>query len=88
MGLASSELPVRIILAGRAPILLGDEAEDAVDAEILEKYLPTFREMGFPFEVDSDAWTELGIETDFEVKPVSKSEIARRLAEATQLMVF
>jgi hypothetical protein len=88
LGLISSEHAVTIVLAGRAPLLLADDLDTIVDGEVLQKYLPTLREMDVPFHVERAAWDALSVATEFRVVPVTPAEIARLTASARQLLVF
>jgi hypothetical protein len=49
LGLASGSHVTTVVLLGEAVRLLGDETEDILDVEILEKYLPTIEELEIPF---------------------------------------
>ncbi len=88
LGLASNDHEVRILLTGRALLLLGDDLDDVMDAEILQRYLPTFRELEIPFYVEATAWNALAIESDQKIVPLSLGSIADEIAAADTLMVF
>src|SRR2546425_8588433 len=46
---------ISVVLCGRAPYLLSEDAGDIVDGEILEKHIPVFIEWGTPFFIATDA---------------------------------
>ena len=89
LGLAAGEHSVVIVLLNQAPLLLGDDYEDLVDGELLSKYLPTFKEWEQCFYVEEGAMKKLGLdETDYKVSPVSRGEIAEKVAEARYFITF
>ncbi len=48
---------ISVVLCGRAPYLLSEDAGDIVDGEILEKHIPVFIEWGTPFFITMDSET-------------------------------
>lgn len=55
-GLAVSKIPVKIILSGRASLILSPEEEDIVDNDILEKFLPMIIEWKIPLYVGTESF--------------------------------
>lgn len=49
LGLVSGSHRATVILLGEAVRLLGDETDDIVDVDILEKYLPAIEQLEIPF---------------------------------------
>lgn len=49
LGLASGSHATTVILLGEAARLLGDETDDILDVEILEKYLPAIEQLEIHF---------------------------------------
>ncbi len=49
LGLASGSHGTTVVLLGEAVRLLGDETDDILDLEILEKYLPAIEQLEIPF---------------------------------------
>jgi hypothetical protein len=49
LGLASGSHMTTVVLLGEATRLLGDETDDILDIEILEKYLPAIEQLAIPF---------------------------------------
>src|ERR1043165_7234374 len=78
LGLCAGDHETTIILLGRAPLLLTDETDDVVDMDILEKYRPTFSQLGVPFVVESGA-ANVGILDEFSVTRQSPAEIRNLL---------
>ena len=48
LGLSTGGNPLSIVLLGEAPLLLADDTDNVVDAEILEKYLPSIKQLETP----------------------------------------
>jgi sulfur relay (sulfurtransferase) DsrF/TusC family protein len=89
LGLLSGDHQVRVILMGKAPLLLGETAEDLVDGEDLEKYLPPFKDLDQTFYVDSATYQRLKLEDcDYSVSPVTPQEIADMIAKADRHLIF
>jgi sulfur relay (sulfurtransferase) DsrF/TusC family protein len=49
LGLASGSHVTTVVLLGEAVRLLGNDTDDIVDIEILEKYLPAIQQLEIPF---------------------------------------
>lgn len=49
LGLAAGDHTVTIALFERACLLLTDDLDDVIDADILEKYLPSLKQLGTEF---------------------------------------
>lgn len=49
LGLASGSHVTTVVLLGEAVRLLGDETDDILDVEVLEKYLPSIVQLEIPF---------------------------------------
>ena len=89
LGLVSGELPVTIVLMNNAPALLGEDAEDLMDGEILQKYLPAFRELGQIFYVEKNAFKEIGLEeSDYRIETVSINTINDLVKKAGRSFIF
>lgn len=79
---------ISLILGGRAPFLLADDASDIVDGEILEKHLPVFIEWGTSFAIATDAESPPRYIRDCITKPISPHEIAMAMAAADRVLTF
>jgi len=77
-----------IILSGRAPFLLAEDTSDIVDAEILEKYLPTLAEWQTPFAITPDAEAPVRYLPGFIIKPTTEAETALSMQSADRVLVF
>ena len=49
LGLSAGSHMTTVVLLGEAARLLGDETDDILDIEILEKYLPAIKQLEIPF---------------------------------------
>ncbi len=49
LGLVSGSHVTTVVLLGEAVRLLGDDTDDIIDVDILEKYLPTIEQLEIPF---------------------------------------
>jgi hypothetical protein len=89
LGLASGEHTVQIVLLDQAPLLLGEDAEDLVDGELLSNYLPTFKEWGQTFYVEENAWQSAHLnQTEYKTVPIPMSQIAELIQQAGRFMIF
>ena len=79
---------VSIILSGRAPFLLTEDASDIIDGEILEKHLPVFIEWGTSFFIAADADVPPLYLQGCRTAPISISNIATALERADRVLVF
>jgi sulfur relay (sulfurtransferase) DsrF/TusC family protein len=87
LGLCVGNHETSIVLLGRAPFLLMQDTEEIVDADILEKYLPSFKDLSVPFVVESgtvmDNWSD-----DFSVVTRTSDEIRQFIRSADRNLIF
>jgi hypothetical protein len=87
LGLCSGDHETTIILLGRAPSLLMENTAEIVDVDILEKYLPSFKNLSIPFIVEPgtamDAWSD-----DFFVTTRTADEIRQLVRSADRSLIF
>lgn len=87
LGLCAGDHETSVILLGRAPCLLMKDTEEIIDADILEKYLPSFKHLSVPFVVEPgavmDAWSD-----DFSVTPRTPDEIRQLIRSADRNLIF
>lgn len=89
LGLLSGDHRVSVVLMDKAPLLLGDEAEDLVDGEDLDKYLPPFRELDQTFYVEKGALDRINLRgNDYKIQPISMQEISSLIAQADRHLIF
>jgi len=88
LGLSTGENPLIVVLLGQSSLLLGDNTDDIVDGEILEKYLPSIKQLEIPFIVPLGAQSSLSIDPGFRTSIVSSSQISALVAAADRVLVF
>lgn len=88
LGLSTGENPMTVVLLGQAPWLISEDPEDIVDGEILEKYLPSFKQLGIPFALLSGSGSGFDLDPDFKVSELSEETIQSMVAGADRVLVF
>ena len=87
LGLCAGDHETTIVLLGRAPLLLMQDTEEIIDADILEKYLPSFKHLSVSFVIESgtvmDAWSD-----DFSVTTRTPDEIRHLIRSADRNLIF
>ena len=87
LGLSAGDHEMTVVLLGRAPILLMQDTEKIVDVDILEKYLPSFKQLSIPFIVEPgtamDAWSD-----NFSVTTRTADEIRQLVQSADRSLIF
>jgi hypothetical protein len=87
LGLCAGDHDTTVILLGPASRLLMEDTEEIVDAEILEKYLPSFKHLAVPFIIEPgstmNAWSD-----DFSVTTRTTDEIRQLVRSADRSLVF
>jgi sulfur relay (sulfurtransferase) DsrF/TusC family protein len=88
LGLSTGDNPLTVVLLDQSPLLLGHELDDVVDMDILEKYLPSLKQLKIPFVVPTGARTRFALDRDFEIREASSSEIAELIASSDRVLSF
>ena len=87
LGLCAGDHETTVILLGRSPLLLMENTEGILDVDILEKYLPSFKQLSIPFVVEPgtamDAWSD-----DFSVTTRTVDEIRQLVQSADRSLIF
>ncbi|HEV7736724.1 MAG TPA: hypothetical protein VGO47_05040 [Chlamydiales bacterium] len=87
LGLCAGDHDTTVILLGPAFRLLMEDTEEIVDAEILEKYLPSFKHLAVPFIIETgtpmNTWSD-----DFSVTIRTTDEIRQFVRSAERSLVF
>lgn len=86
LGLSTGENPMTVVLLDQAPLLLSENVDDVEDAEILEKYLPSFKQLDIPFVLLSGAGFDL--DPEFKVSELSEEAIQSLVSGADRVLVF
>lgn len=88
LGLAAGEHDVTVVLLNEAPLLLTDDTEDIVDVEILEKYLPSFKQLAIPFVVATNGGHPDDVQPGLVVQKHAPEAVQRLIATADHTLVF
>lgn len=88
LGLSTGENPLTVVLYDQAPLLLVEDIDDIVDADILEKHLPVFKELRTPFVVQAGAQGRFALDPGFNIREASEQEIASLITTAERALVF
>jgi hypothetical protein len=87
LGLAAGDHDLTVVLLGDAPRLLGDDTDDIVDVDILEKYLPSFQQLKIPFLIPANA-SPVAFQPGFTIQTQRPEEIQHLIATAEHTLVF
>ena len=87
LGLCAGDHETTVVLLGLSSRLLMRDTEEIVDVDILEKYLPSFKQLSIPFIVEPetamDAWSD-----DFFVTTQTADEIRKLVRTVDRSLVF
>jgi len=87
LGLYAGDHEISVILLGRAPLLLMKDTGEIVDVDILEKYLPSFKQLSIPFIVELG--TAMGAASDdFFITTRTADEIRQFVRTAERSLIF
>ncbi len=88
LGLAAGEHDVTVVLENEASRLLAKDADDVVDVEILEKYMPSFKQLGIPFVMTAPQSHDIPLQDGFSLRHENNAGVRRLLQSATHTLVF
>jgi hypothetical protein len=89
LGLSTGGNPLTVVLLNEAPLLLSEGLEDEiVDGEILEKYLPSFKQLKIPFTVPLGTGERFELDPDFRVTESPAEDIHASIASSDRVLVF
>ena len=87
LGLCAGDHETTVVLLGRAPLLLMKGTEEIIDVDILEKYLPSIKQLSIPFIVEPgtsmDTWSD-----DFSVTTLTTDGIRQLVRSVDRSLVF
>jgi sulfur relay (sulfurtransferase) DsrF/TusC family protein len=87
LGLCAGDHDTTVVLLGSASRLLMENTEEIIDAEILEKYLPSFKHLAVPFIVEPgtsmNMWSD-----DFSVTIRTADEIRQLVRSVDRSLIF
>jgi hypothetical protein len=88
LGLSAGEHSVTVFLLGQAPLLLTRDLDHVIDADILEKYLPSLQQLSVPFVVAAGSGSSFHIAPGFHVREEQVGTIAKLIASSDRALVF
>ena len=88
LGLGVGENPLTVVLLDHAPLLLAGGQDDLVDGEILEKYLPSLKQLQIPFLVPSGARAQFDLDPEFKILEATPREIESLVWTSDRVLVF
>ncbi len=88
LGLGSGENPLSVVLLNEAPLLLTSQDEEIIDGEILEKYLPSLKQMGTLFFVEPSARSRFDLDDGLNDKELPLPEIERHISLTERVLLF
>jgi len=87
LGLVAGSHHTTVVLLGESLRLLSEDTEEVVDADILEKYLPSIRQLEIPFVVPHESDRSLA-QTSFFVRYEAPEAIRALLQSMERTLVF
>jgi sulfur relay (sulfurtransferase) DsrF/TusC family protein len=87
LGLSAGSHITTVVLLGEAARLLGDETDDILDIEILEKYLPAIKQLEIQF-ILQDIHNPIEVQDDFSVKRENDETIRSFIQSMDCTLVF
>lgn len=88
LGLSTGPNPVTVVLLNDAPLVLTDDTDDLIDAELLEKHMPVLKELGIPFVVPQSTHSRFRLNAEFEVREASLDEIYGLITQSDRVLAF
>lgn len=88
LGLSTGPNPLTVVLLEEAPVVLTDDLDDLIDAELLEKHMPVLKELGIPFVVPQSTRSRLRLDSDFNVREAPLDDISHLIAQSDRVLVF
>lgn len=88
LGLGTGENPLTVVLLNQAPRLLREDEEEVLDGDILEKYLPSLKQLEIPFVVEEGGMSHWAPDPEFKVREASCADIGSLIATSDRVLVF
>jgi sulfur relay (sulfurtransferase) DsrF/TusC family protein len=87
LGLYAGDHNLTVVLLGQAPLLLDEDTDEIIDVDILEKYLPSFKQLSIPFVVEEGTVLGVGV-NGFSVTTLPVDEIRHLVRSVDRSLVF
>ena len=88
LGLSTGGNPLTVVLLERAPLLLTEDTSEVLDAEILEKYLPSLKQLKIPFIVPLGARAAFPFDRGFDIRESSSRDIEALVSSSDRVLAF
>ncbi|MGH7229442.1 MAG: hypothetical protein ACREIH_09570 [Nitrospiraceae bacterium] len=88
LGLGVGDNPLTVVLLDQAPLLLVEDQDDLVGGEILEKYLPSLKQLQIPFVVPSGACARFDLDPEFKTREATPQELESLVSASDRVLVF
>ena len=88
LGLATGPNPLTVLLLDEAPLLLGEDIDDLISADILEKHLPVLKELEISFVVPESTRSRYRLDPGFRIREVPSAGIAALIVQSDRLLAF
>jgi sulfur relay (sulfurtransferase) DsrF/TusC family protein len=87
LGLYAGDHKMTVVLLGQAPLLLKEDTEEIIDVDVLEKYLPSFKQLSIPLVVEQGTVVDVGA-NGFSVTTLPADEIRQLVRSVDRSLVF
>lgn len=87
LGLAAGSHTITVVLLGEAARLLSDETDEIVDVDVLEKYLPSIKELKIPFLLQ-DAADRIPVRHEFFIRCEKDEHISSFVRSMDCALIF
>lgn len=88
LGLSAGDHTVSVLLLDGSPLLLSKNMDDVVDVDILEKYLPSLKQVEISFSMLENISHKFHLAEGFPVEKISLLRMRRLLAGSDCVLVF
>ena len=88
LGLGVGDNPLTVVLLDQAPLMLAGGQDDLVDGDILEKYLPSLKQLQIPFVVPLGAHSQFDLDPGFKIREATTQEIQSLVSTSDRVLVF
>lgn len=88
LGLSTGENPLTVALLDQAPLLLTQDLDDVLDIDVIEKYLPSLKQLEIPFLVPTGARARFEFDPEFKIREAPLAEIAKLIASSDRVLSF
>lgn len=87
LGLSAGDHDTTVVLLGPAARLLTEDTDDVIDVDILDRYRPSFHQLGIRFVVN-DTSVPTALLPGYRIEPRSRQDIQALLRTAERTVIF